>query len=59
MTYCCFAVSNGIALSFFGGGPNVEKQAKLPADWPITTFSSADQGAMYIHGNDLRRAARL
>ena len=40
-------------LQLLGGGPNVEKRAKLPTDWLTTAFSSADQRAAYMHDNDL------
>jgi hypothetical protein len=40
-------------LQLLGGGPNVEKRAKLPSDWLTTAFSSADQRATYVKDNDL------
>ncbi len=40
-------------LQLLGGGPNTEKQAKLPAEWLITAFSSDDHRVTYKHDNDL------
>jgi Protein of unknown function DUF262 len=40
-------------LQLLGGGPNVEKQAKLPSDWLTAAFPSADQHSAYLHDNDL------
>ncbi len=40
-------------LQLLGGGPNVEKQAKLPGDWLTAAFPSDEQHATYVRDNDL------
>jgi hypothetical protein len=40
-------------LQLLGGIPNIEKQAKLPAEWLADAFPSRDQRDTYIRDNDL------
>jgi hypothetical protein len=40
-------------LQLLGGVPNIEKQAKLPAEWLAEAFASEEQRETYILDNDL------
>jgi hypothetical protein len=40
-------------LQLLGGVPNIEKQAKFPAEWLAAAFPSQDQRDTYIRENDL------
>jgi hypothetical protein len=41
-------------LQLLGGLPNIEKQAKLPAEWLTDAFPSAEQRDTYTRENDLQ-----